>query len=86
MIEDRCLAAGQKEDIFSVEKTDCIAFGGHSALGCTCTVVSDDGLMMIMTIWTQSGCHLKRFKNVTFPHFAIFWPFWAKKTCHSKSS
>ena len=36
-------------------------------------------LMMIMTIWTQSGCHLKRFKNVTFPHFAIFWPFWAKK-------
>ena len=29
-------------------------------------------LMMIMTIWTQLGCHLRRLKKYIFSHFCIF--------------
>ena len=46
-------------------------------LGCSCTGVSDDGLMMIMTIWTQPGYHLRRFKKLYFHIFAFFGSMWS---------
>lgn len=40
---------------------------------CTWTVVSDDGLMMIIMIWTQSGCHWRRFNFFMFSYLCLFW-------------
>ena len=40
-------------------------------------------LMMIMTLWTQSGCRRRHFKRF---YIIIFLHFWRNKIVHSKSS
>ena len=59
----------------------------HSALGCTWLqfhCFSDDGLMVIRTIWPQTGCHLRCFRFFCFYILAFFHRFWAKQNLSFK--